>query len=1665
MKRTVLFLLAVMASEMVLAGISLERTIRGSEQGSELEAVTAMLRGNENNLLIVDRERGALVEYKGTAGARIPLKGEGRAFGSGDAYGITRIDDERFLVSNRDDDLLAVIDARGKLIQRIGESGDQAGQLDAPSGVAWSGNNRLYVADRDNNRISVFGEDGVFVHAIGQRGLPEEQRLDQPEQVFVDADERVYVLERHDLGVVTVFSHEGRLLKRLDAAAIQRMTGSEPELTAMTIDDRGLVYLADNENGRVYQIDWQQEKLLASFGSKGEQRGQFEEIAALLVMPGNRIAVADNENHKIEIYRLPENGRKPVPRRFLTTVGFERNIKLACDKAYRLQGGNVLCLDAENDRVATYRGSGRLMQTFSGEFSQLRAASVDDQDVVILDDEKIKIYKLDGRMRFEAGASGEADGQFDSPRDVFLARDRIYVADTGNRRIQVFSRDGIFLNKIANREDDETALFSSPSRVAVNNSNLFVMDEDVRQVLVFSLEGHLQYRIGRNPDDEEDDEAATDSMHDMVFEQLYDIDVDPDGNLYILAAIEGNPATVQVFNGPNRLISFGAQIESRAGLQQPVSLSIPPARKTIVSVYDDESGQLKNYKFKQLPPRPAGLEVLGASDQTQLRWDKVPGSFTSRYRVFGARDRAGPFRYLTDVSGLVATVKHEGPFSPRFYRITAVSGFSVESEPSNVREDMFQAGYALYRQEKYQQAFDVFTASYKADNRNGSVVKYLGLSALRLGRLDQAIAFFTELGTIEGFETEGYNLQIRALVENREYVSAKAVIDRLIEADRASIDTIVYCGELSLKLGDAIGAIDCLEAALKQDANHVKAHFLLGRAYIRLGIEDKGLNEFARAEEIDPKNSDVWYRSGMMYKMLGKHDEAVKRFEMALEMDEDNADAKLALAQTRVEQKQYDLARNIAIELAGDLETRAEGHYLLGITAFATADYGQALLSLTKATRADPANTDAWLVLVDTYRKRGQDDRVRPALVKAVEANPHSFAAAYRLGNLDFAQKHYADAIVHFEKAVQLQPDDFDARYKLAYCQLQTAKYHQAVASAAAAEQLQPENVDILVLQSEIFNKQGKNGKAVDYLKRALKVSDNDAELYTRLGALYVESSVTELAEQALKKASLLDKTSAAPYVLLGRLYSNQRQYTKAIKALDKAVELAPTEENRLALDTAYADQKSAAEFQRNAPKIVIRDLRLEPVFSAAYKQYVDRPVGTVRIENGSDRDYKNLKLRFSVRDYMNYPYTINIPELKAHDSEKVTLNAVFNNRILEIDEDVGVQIQIAVNFASNHEKDAITMTRPMTIYGKNAIRWRDAGMVGAFVTPKDDTLRDFVRQAINQNKPETDAVDDSLLSAMTLFDVFGAYGINYVVDPNNAYSKLTGDSIDYVQFARETLKLKSGDCDDLSVLMSASLENLGIRTAMLDVPGHLLLMFNTGLPESERNRISQDADLLAIHKGEVWIPLEATMIGQNFAEAWAEGARKYHQYRKQNKLGVIELQEAWQTYRPVTLGKAAESLPLPDSQRVAIRVQRETDRLLEKSLGRLVAPYRAMLSINPDGVDARMQIAIIYAKYGLHEAANREFDKILASDPDNSAVYNNRGNIYFSQGDYERAIENYRYAEKLAANDAGIKMNISMASYQSGHLQTAIEKYREAKIVDEQIDSRYAGYVKLLSQ
>ena len=90
------------------------------------------------------------------------------------------------------------------------------------------------------------------------------------------------------------------------------------------------------------------------------------------------------------------------------------------------------------------------------------------------------------------GGMGDGPGQFNEPRDVAVIGDKVYVADTGNRRIQVFDREGNFRTAWSGGEED----FIEPLALGVTSQDeLLVLDSLPGWIYRFTPEGVSLGRI------------------------------------------------------------------------------------------------------------------------------------------------------------------------------------------------------------------------------------------------------------------------------------------------------------------------------------------------------------------------------------------------------------------------------------------------------------------------------------------------------------------------------------------------------------------------------------------------------------------------------------------------------------------------------------------------------------------------------------------------------------------------------------------------------------------------------------------------------------------------------------------------------------------------------------------------------------------------------------------------------------------------------------------------------------------------------------------------------------------------------------------------------------------------------------------------------------------
>ncbi len=128
---------------------------------------------------------------------------------------------------------------------------------------------------------------------------------------------------------------------------------------------------------------------------------------------------------------------------------------------------------------------------------------------------RIARFDADGKYLSEFGSKGSGPGQFDLVHAITMDdQGRIYAADRRNHRIQVFDKDGTFIEEWPN--------LGSPTKVRVTDDQMmWVTDAQYTRFAKYDLNGHLLTYWG----------VKGNGLGE--FDNLHSFDVDAAGNLYV----------------------------------------------------------------------------------------------------------------------------------------------------------------------------------------------------------------------------------------------------------------------------------------------------------------------------------------------------------------------------------------------------------------------------------------------------------------------------------------------------------------------------------------------------------------------------------------------------------------------------------------------------------------------------------------------------------------------------------------------------------------------------------------------------------------------------------------------------------------------------------------------------------------------------------------------------------------------------------------------------------------------------------------------------------------------------------------------------------------------------------------------------------------------------
>lgn len=208
---------------------------------------------------------------------------------------------------------------------------------------------------------------------------------------------------------------------------------------------RDRVYVTDSKGNQVNVYN-KAGKFILSFGQEGNQKGQFIYPNAIAIDGDNNIYVGEIQNHRIQVF-------EPNGKYIRTISGTKENMITPL--------------------AITIHGSSLYISDRTGQ-------------IIIMD--------LNGKVMSKFSKPGTKEGMLNYPNGLVVANDgRIFVSDTGNSRVQIFSPQGIYLQTLNTRGSE----LNLPRGIAFDDlGQLYVVDVFNHNILVFGANLSFLYSFG-----------------------------------------------------------------------------------------------------------------------------------------------------------------------------------------------------------------------------------------------------------------------------------------------------------------------------------------------------------------------------------------------------------------------------------------------------------------------------------------------------------------------------------------------------------------------------------------------------------------------------------------------------------------------------------------------------------------------------------------------------------------------------------------------------------------------------------------------------------------------------------------------------------------------------------------------------------------------------------------------------------------------------------------------------------------------------------------------------------------------------------------------------------------------------------------------------------------
>ncbi|MDG2050927.1 MAG: tetratricopeptide repeat protein [Myxococcota bacterium] len=409
--------------------------------------------------------------------------------------------------------------------------------------------------------------------------------------------------------------------------------------------------------------------------------------------------------------------------------------------------------------------------------------------------------------------------------------------------------------------------------------------------------------------------------------------------------------------------------------------------------------------------------------------------------------------------------------------------------------------------------------------------KNLAAGYFQRGNETQAVASLKAgIESLPGNNRELVRVLARYLSEEGQPEEAEALLVRAAEVENSDPEPFLLVSNMRGQSGDLVGALEYAERALEVAPNSTQALLRKAELLIDIGTREEDETQLAAGRGI---------------------------VTAVLEENPSSPEGLFVLSKVQIADGDLDSAIVSIREALAGKPNWSQGHFILGSALLLKGENNRARSELARAVELNAGLLEARRLLIGLHGRLGEHEYAVDNGVIYLAANPDDSMtrvlvaqSLVRLGQVDEA----------IELVEVIPPDSRSLEAHFALARLQAAKgdLESARENIEAANEILPNDARILEVMLGFDRADGKISHSIKRVNDAIEAKPDDGDLYRLKGVVGLMSGDQFAAESSLKRAIELNPNDLVAYQSLAQLYSATGRAAETIALYESATKSQP---------------------------------------------------------------------------------------------------------------------------------------------------------------------------------------------------------------------------------------------------------------------------------------------------------------------------------------------------------------------------------------------------------------------------------------------------------------------------------------------------------------------------